>query len=135
MKIIIYRPNRENPPRGGDRLFDLSMKTGESDYHFDFKSFTFGKNEISDSQWEQIKNSDIGKQLIEWKALEEVEQKEEVTPPPTNELSTLSVEGAEKVIEQTSDLKLLQRWAEQDRRKSVINAANLRIKAIKEGRV
>jgi hypothetical protein len=111
------------------------MKTGESDYHFDFKSFTFGKNEISDSQWEQIKNSDIGKQLIEWKALEEVEQKEEVTPPPTNELSTLSVEGAEKVIEQTSDLKLLQRWAEQDRRKSVINAANLRIKAIKEGRV
>lgn len=134
MKTILYRPNRENPPRGGDRFFDVSVKVKDG-YNFQYIPFTNGINQVSDEHWEQIKSSDIGKQLIEWKALEEVEDKVEVTPPPTNELSTLSVEGAEKIIEQTSDVKLLQQWAEQDRRKSVINAANLRIKAIKEGRV
>lgn len=144
MTEVIYRPNRENPPRNGDRFLDAVLPENILNKSADNSSarrnivmvrFTSGVNRIPDVQWQSISTSNIGKQLIEWKALEEIEPKEIVVAPSTPDLSKLSIEGAEKVIENTSDLVLLQQWAEQDARKTVKNAANLRMKAIKEGRV
>jgi hypothetical protein len=135
--LIMFRPEKSVPERSGLVSFDGI-------------TFIPGLNRgITAETWDKIKDQDVVKQYLEWNALEVMKQDEQPVVDPTtatataipadedphvNDLSGMSIENAQRLIEEVSDVATLEAYLQNEQRKTLVNAINRRITEIKEGR-
>lgn len=130
--LISYRPENENPPReAGISLGLLNEKTKQ----YDTLRLVPGLNRDVDPElWSRAKQLKEITNRLAMKVIEEITELEEIPDTSTTEITTLSVDKVQQVVELTHDLNLLDKWFEADKRVRVRNAIQRRIIEIKSGR-
>lgn len=130
--LISYRPENENPPReAGISLGLLNEKTKQ----YDTLRLVPGLNRDVDPElWSRAKQLKEITTRLSMKVIEEITELEEIPDTSTTEITTLSVDKVQQVVELTHDLNLLDKWFEADKRVRVRNAIQRRIIEIKSGR-
>lgn len=130
--LISYRPENENPPReAGISLGLLNEKTKQ----YDTLRLVPGLNRDVDPElWSRAKQLKEITNRLAMRVIEEITELEEIPDTSTTEITTLSVDKVQQVVELTHDLNLLDKWFEADKRVRVRNAIQRRIIEIKSGR-
>lgn len=123
-KLVLFRPEKLNPPRKGEQYYDrLQLKPGT--------------NHLSEVELAKLLAHPDYEQHRIWGAIEVVkpEAKIENKVPTEGEtgLDKLSDVAAQKVIEQTFDVAVLETWLKSEKRKVLINAINRRVTELKKG--
>ena len=105
----------------------------------DFVSVEAGVNrDVSDSDWERIKDKNIVKRLMSLGALRvETDDEAEVAITYATDVSDLAnrdVTSSMRLIEDSFDIAQLRKWEASEKRIRVRNSINKRITAITEGK-
>lgn len=124
MKLVLFRPEKLNPPSKGEEYYDrLRLNPGT--------------NHISSDELEKLLAHPDYDQHSKWGAIEVVESKAKIEKkvPTQGEsgLDSLEIDAAQKVIEQSFDIPTLEAWLAKEQRKVLINAINRRIAELKKG--
>ncbi|BAS57968.1 hypothetical protein NIES2135_26500 [Leptolyngbya boryana NIES-2135] len=123
-KLVLFRPEKLNPPRKGEQYYDrLQLKPGT--------------NHLSEVELAKLLAHPDYEQHRIWGAIEPVEPKAKIENKVPTEgetgLDKLSDVAAQKVIEQTFDVAVLETWLKSEKRKVLINAINRRVTELKKG--
>lgn len=130
--LISYRPENENPPR--EAGISLAIKN-DATQQFDTLRLVPGLNrDIEKDLWERAKTLKDIETRISMKVIEEITELEEIPDTASTEITTLSVDKVQQVVELTHDLTTLDKWFEADKRVRVRNAIQRRIIEIRSGR-
>jgi hypothetical protein len=138
--IIAFRPELQNPAMDKECSIGFSFigKNGKETSYYNLESGV--TRDFPEDVWEKIKDKDVVKQLLAWRALEVIEEKEvqkevkRVTKAKAATVSDLPLDEAMKLIEASFDKNQLGQWNANDDRIPVKNAAAKRIEAITAGK-
>ncbi|MBW4421786.1 MAG: hypothetical protein KME13_21630 [Myxacorys californica WJT36-NPBG1] len=122
MKLVLFRPEKLNPPLRGEQYYDrLRLNPGT--------------NHRSEDEVKKLLAHPDYAQHSEWGAIEVIEEKPTVPKKTTVEsgLDKLSEEDAQKVIEATFDIPMLEGYLAKEQRKAIVNLLNRRITELKKG--
>jgi hypothetical protein len=133
---VMYRPQREIPPKGGDRFFDLTEKVGDT-FHFEYLPVKPGRNRIPVHKWKLIAESSLGQQFLRTGVLQLADSVQKPTGdrPGPDDLQNLPVEIAISWIENEQSLFVLKAWEASDYRGEIQNALRQRLAELQDGRV
>jgi len=130
--LISYRPENENPPR--EAGFSIGIYNDKT-FQYDTLRLVPGLNRDIDVQlWARAKELGEISSRLSMKVIEEITELEEIPDTSSTEITTLSVDKVQQVIELTHDLNQLEKWFEADKRVRVRNAIQRRILEIRNGR-
>lgn len=130
--LISYRPENENPPREAGISFGLY---NERTKQYETLRLVPGLNRDVDVElWKKVKELDEVTRRISMKVIEEITELEEIPDTSTTEITTLSVDKVQQVVELTHDINTLEKWFEADKRVRVRNAIQRRLIEVKSGR-
>lgn len=129
-RVFVFYPERSVPPR-------------KSEVYFDDIVFRPGINtHIITKQWNKLQSHPGIQQYLKWNAIEIIDQVQQIPVFDPNQqasqlanLSTFSVKDAQKIIEETYDVNLLNTWLTTETRIPVTNSINQRITNIQQGKV
>jgi hypothetical protein len=122
MKLVLFRPEKLNPPRRGEQYYDrLRLDPGT--------------NKRSDDEVKKLQAHPDYDQHRAWGAIDVIEEKATVPKKTTVEsgLDKLSEEDAQKVIEAAFDIPQLEGYLATEQRKPIVNLLNRRITELKKG--
>lgn len=133
---VVYRPQREVPPRGGDRFFDLTEKIDDT-YKFEYLPVKPGRNRILAHKWKLIAESSLGQEFLRTGVLQLADnvQKPVGERPGPDALQNVPIEYAIPWIENETSLFVLKAWEASDYRGEIQNALRQRIIEVQDGRV
>lgn len=135
--IVVYRPELESPPMDKECTIGFSFLSGKGNP--DYVQVASGVNRgFRDEIWDQIKEYDVVKNLLDLGALRtEEEQADDAKVSPETEtidqISDLPIDRAMRLIEDSFDVAQLNRWDAKEARIRVKNALARRITAVTEG--
>lgn len=137
--ILVYRPELESPPMDKECTIGFSFITGDSG-NTDYINIKAGvTRDFPESVWERIKEYSVVKTLISLGALRiEITDSEEhetvaLEGHDLNSITTIELQKALQLVEDSFDTEQLQRWYEKENRIKVRNSIQKRISAITTG--
>ena len=124
MAILLFRPDKQNPPRNAKVILDrYTLNPGRN--HFKDKDFEGIKAHFYFEDW-------VRRGIIEIVTEKPIPEDKQRTP-----IATLTVAEAIKVVESENNLSVLQEWAafesNNKNRATVLNAINRQIQDVKGG--
>lgn len=136
MATVVYRPELENPPR--DSSIAFSIDDSSNTRLLKTVTLNSGVNrEISNEDWDIIKQTPICKALVKIRAIEEVagSVRADAAPvaPDLAEVLSLEVVEAYKVIEASMETDFLSRWRKADGRVTIKNKITKRLLSLNAG--
>lgn len=135
--ILVYRPDLENPPMDPECTIGFSF-IQDKGQPSSIKLTSGVNRDFPESIWEQIKNYDVVKNLLQLGALRVEDEDQAFVPDPTaasavDSLADMSVTQAMRLVEDSFDVAQLKGWEKGEQRIRVRNAIGKRITAITEG--
>lgn len=135
--ILVYRPDLENPPMDPECTIGFSF-IQDKGQPSSIKLTSGVNRDFPESIWEQIKNYDVVKNLLQLGALRVEDEDQAFVPDPTaasavDSLADMSVTQAMRLVEDSFDVAQLKGWEKSEQRIRVRNAISKRITAITEG--
>ena len=138
--ILAFRPELQNPPMDKECSIGFSFigKDGNETLYYNLESGV--TRDFPEDVWEKIKDRDVVKQLLAWRALEVITEEKvpaaekRVRQPKASTLADLALDEAMKLIEASFDKAQLNLWNANDERIPVKNATAKRIEALTAGK-